>query len=114
MCIKKCSVCPKLIAVTSVTEGATNIALDIPVTVFNNRDRICFYIPQTIPNSTLPVVITDGTDTLNLINSCGNAVRAEQLRSRRVYIGYVATDTLNVVVRATLCPTSFVSPQVGV
>lgn len=112
MCINKCNVCPCLVAVTAVTVGADNVALTIPTQVFNNRQKLCFFIPQTFASSTLPVVITDGTDTIQLLTPCGNAVRADQLRNRRVYHAYVATDTSIAIVRDALCCTAFVAPQI--
>ena len=80
--------------------------------IFNNRQKLCFFIPQTFASSTLPVVITDGTDTIQLLTPCGNAVRADQLRSRRVYNANVATDTSIAIVRNALCCTAFVAPQI--
>ena len=112
MCINKCNVCPCLVAVTAVTVGTDNVALTIPTQVFNNRQKLCFFIPQTFASSTLPVVITDGTDTIQLLTPCGNAVRADQLRSRRVYNANVATDTSIAIVRSPLCCTAFVAPQI--
>lgn len=111
MCINKCNVCPCLVAVTAVTVGADNVALTIPTQVFNNRQKLCFFIPMAFASSTLPVVITNGTDTIQLLTPCGNAVRADQLRSRRVYHAYVATDTSIAIVRDALCYTAFVAPQ---
>ena len=112
MCIQKCNVCPCLVAVTTVTVGTDNVALTIPTQVFNNRQKLCFFIPQTFASSTLPVVITDGADTIQLLTPCGNAVRADQLRSRRVYHAYVATDTSIAIVRDALCCTAYVAPQI--
>lgn len=112
MCINKCNVCPCLVAVTAVTVGTDNVALTIPTQVFNNRQKLCFFIPQTFASSTLPVVITDGTETIQLLTPCGNAVRADQLRSRRVYNANVATDTSIAIVRSSLCCTAFVAPQI--
>lgn len=112
MCIKNCAVCPNLIAVTAVTVGAENVALTIPTQTLLNRQRICLYSPIAIPSSTLPVVLTDGTTTIQLITPCGNAVRADQMRTRRIYFAYVATDTNLAVVRNTLCATAYVAPQI--
>lgn len=112
MCINKCNVCPCLVAVTAVTVGADNVALTIPTQVFNNRQKLCFFIPMAFASSTLPVVITNGTDTIQLLTPCGNAVRADQLRSRRVYHAYVATDTSIAIVRDALICTAFVAPQI--
>lgn len=112
MCVNKCNVCSCLVAVTAVTVGADNVALTIPTQVFNNKQKLCFFIPQTFASSTLPVVITDGADTIQLLTPCGNAVRADQLRSRRVYHAYVATDTSIAVIRDSLCGTAFVAPQI--
>lgn len=112
MCIRNCAVCQNLVAVTAVTVGADNVALTIPTQTLLNHQRICLYSPIAIPDSTLPVVITDGTATIQLINACGNAVRADQLRTRRIYNAYVATDTELAIVRNCLCATAFVAPQI--
>lgn len=112
MCIRNCAVCPNLIAVTAVTVGAESVALTIPTQTLLDRQRICLYSPIATPASTLPVVITDGTTTIQLVNPCGNAVRADQLRTRRIYNAYIATDTNLAVVRSPLCPTAYVAPQI--
>ena len=112
MCVNKCNVCSCLVAVTAVTVGSDNVALTIPTQVFNNKQKLCFFIPQAFASSTLPVVITDGTATIQLLTTCGNAVRADQLRSRRVYHAYVATDTSIAIVRDALCCTAYVAPQI--
>ena len=112
MCVNKCNVCSCLVAVTAVTVGADNVALTIPTQVFNNKQKLCFFISQTIASSTLPVVITNGADTIQLLTPCGNAVRADQLRSRRVYHAYVATDTSIAIIRDALCCTAYVAPQI--
>ena len=112
MCVNKCNVCSCLVAVTAVTVGADNVALTIPTQVFNNKQKLCFFLPQTFASSTLPVVITDGADTIQLLTPCGNAVRADQLRSRRVYHAYVATDTSIAIIRDALCCTAYAAPQI--
>lgn len=111
MCIRNCMVCPNLVAVTEVTATATSVTLTIPTQTIVNKQRICLYSPIAIPASTLPVTITNGTDVINLITSCGNLVRADQLRTRKVYNIYVATDSENAIVRSNnLCPTAFAFP----
>lgn len=111
MCIQKCSVCPNLVAVTGVTVGTTSVELAIPAQTIVNKQRICLYSPIAIPASTLPVQITNGTDVINLLTTCGNFVRADQLRTRKIYNVYVATDSSNAIVRNTnLCPTTFTFP----
>lgn len=111
MCIKNCMVCPNLVAVTAVTATDTSVTLTVPTQTIVNKQRICLYSPIAIPSSTLPVTITKGTDVINLITSCGNLVRADQLRTRKVYNIYVATDSENAIVRSNnLCPTAFVFP----
>ena len=111
MCIKNCTVCPNLVAVTTVTVGTTSVELTIPTQTITNKQRICLYTPIAIPSSTLPVTIVNGTDVINLITPCGNYVRADQMRTRRVYNVYIATDSSDAIVRSNnLCPTAFVFP----
>lgn len=112
MCIRNCAVCPNLVAVTAVTVGAATVSLTIPTQTLLNHQRLCIYSPIAIPASTLPVVLTDGTATIELVNHCGNAVRADQLRTRRIYNVYIATDTELGIVRNGLCCTTFVAPQI--
>lgn len=112
MCIRNCAVCQNLISVTAVTEGTDNLALTIPTQTLNNKQKICLYSQIAIPSGTLPVVLTDGTATIQLLNPCGNAVRADQLRTRRIYSATVATDTSVAIVRSQLCPTAFVVPSI--
>lgn len=110
MCIRNCSVCPNLVAVTGVTVGTTSVELAIPTQTITNKERICLYSQIAIPASTLPVQITNGTDVINLLTPCGNYVRADQLRTRKIYNIYVATDSDNAIVRNQLCPTAFTFP----
>ncbi len=112
MCVRNCMICPNLVAVTGVTVGTTAVELAIPTQTITNKERICLYSQIPIPSSTLPVQITNGTDVINLITPCGNFVRADQLRTRRIYNVYVATDSSNAIVRSNnLCPTAFVFPS---
>ena len=96
-----CKVCPNLVASTEVAVAANELQITI----------------QAIPAGadTLPVVILNGTGgtVIQMINRCGDGVRADQIRSRKIYNLRVMTEPPLAVVRSNnLCCTAFVWPQI--
>ena len=112
-----CKVCPNLVASTEVAVTANELQITIPAMTINNNEKICLLIAQAIPAGadTLPVVILNGTSgtVIQMINRCGDGVRADQIRSRKIYNLRVMTEPPLAVVRSNnLCCTAFVCPQI--
>lgn len=116
MCNQKCVVCPKLIISTAVAVSGSNMAITIPATTLQNRQKICLLLAQNIPSGagTLPAVISDGSTAIAMLRPCGNYVRADQLRTRRRYVLTVATTPASAIVRNTQCLecTTYTQPQI--
>lgn len=112
-----CKVCPNLVASTEVAVAANELQITIPAMTINNNEKICLLIAQAIPAGAdaLPVVILNGTGgtVIQMINRCGDGVRADQIRSRKIYNLRVVTEPPLAVVRSNnLCCTAFVWPQI--
>lgn len=116
-CINNCQLCPNLIVSTAVAVVNNQLEITIPATTFNNLQKICLVIAQTLPATTgpLPVVIVDGANTtlISLHNRCGVPIYSDQIRTRRIYKAHIVTAVPSAVVKSNnLCPTAFVAPQV--
>lgn len=84
----KCD-CVDILSSTSVTSSATNVTIVVPAkTIYNNQCEKLL-IQQAIPTSSsgtaVPVLLTIGTATLQLVDRCGNSVFSDQLKPRRIY-----------------------------
>lgn len=111
----KCGACTHFVKTNSVTLADGVLVLNIPQKTYNNHEKVCICIAQSIPDVTSAdtVAITLGTATPQYImrTKCGNNVHADQLRSRKVYHTFVATDTNAFVVdKCELCKTGFNFP----
>lgn len=113
-----CAGCCHFVKTTSVTLTGGVLILNIPQATYSNGEKVCICVAQSIPDgvtSVDTVAITIGTDTAQypLRTKCGNNVHADQLRSRRVYHTFVATDTASFVAdRCELCKTGFNFPTI--
>lgn len=113
----KCGACTHFVKTNSVTLTDGVLILNIPQKTYSNHEKVCICIAQSIPDvtSTDTVAITLGTATPQYImrTKCGNNVHADQLRSRKVYHTFVATDTNAFVVdKCELCKTGFNFPNI--
>lgn len=84
----KCD-CVNILSSTSVTSSATNVTIVVPArTIYNNQCEKLL-IQQAIPTSSsgtaVPVLLTIGTATLQLVDRWGNSVFSDQLKPRRIY-----------------------------
>lgn len=118
MCKNRCCrICNNLIVSTDITVAGNNLAINIPSRVLQNRQKVCLLLTQNVPadGGVLPVEITDGTDTIALIRSDGNYVRADQLKTRTILNLTIATTPPTAIVRNNCCLgcTAFVQPQIG-
>lgn len=113
-----CKVCPNLVASTEVAVADNELQITIPAMTINNNEKVCLLIAQAIPAGadTLPVVVLNGTGgtAIQMINRCGDSVRADQVKSRKIYNLRIMTDPALAVVRSNnLCCTAYVWPQIS-
>lgn len=95
MCNNSCNECPRKIYSDSVTvvtvDTVATLVIDVPAQSFNNNQRGCIVITQTIPDTAtinMPVAISIGgvTTMVYPVVNCNCApVTACQLRTRRRY-----------------------------
>ena len=94
---RNAKICNKINISSSVTVTGTNLVINIPQNSFPNCSVGCLVIAQAIPDTAtvnMPVVITIGDDTTTtypLINKCGAAVTASNVRTRTRYPFQVVT-----------------------
>ena len=114
-----CGGCEHFVRSNSVTltGGVLVINIPAPTVTLSNKQKICICIAQAIPavTSADTVAITIGTDATQypLRTTCGNNVHADQIRSRKVYHTFLATDIPQFTVKACeLCCTGFNFPTI--
>ena len=112
-----CRVCTNLVASTEVAVVDNELQITIPSMTINNNEKVCLLIAQAIPAGAdmLPVVLLNGTGgtVIQMINRCGDSVRADQIKSRKIYNVRIMTEPALAVVRSNnLCCTAFVWPQI--
>lgn len=65
-CKPVCKLCQKLVLSQSVTFTSGNLVINLPAGAYNNNQKYCIVVAQSIPSTTTinaPVVITIGTGT---------------------------------------------------
>lgn len=97
MCKSTCGLCDHLVISSAVTYDGTSLVINLPAGAYNNGEKYCIVVAQTIPATTTitaPVVITIGTGTEQypLTNRCCAQVTACAIRTRTKYSTCVATD----------------------
>lgn len=112
-----CGGCTHFVRTVSVTLTGGVLVLNIPQKTYSNGEKVCICVAQAIPEvtsaDTVAITIGSGTTQYPLRTKCGNNVHADQLRSRKVYHTYVATDTGSFVVSGCeLCRTGFNFPTI--
>lgn len=99
--------CNKFITTTQNNVIGTQLVLTIPSTTFNDGDVIYLYIAQSLTSalSSNPVAIQIGTGETYypLVKTCGNNVRADQLRDATIYKLTVKTDPGHFIVNGSKC-----------
>lgn len=113
-----CGGCIHFVRSTAVTVAGGVLTINIPNNFGNieNGEKVCICIIQSIPDTVTSadtVGITIGTDVTvyPLRTKCGNNVRGDQVRTRKVYHVYAATDIpVFVVSGSELCKTSYNYP----
>jgi hypothetical protein len=103
-CNRNCnSLCPNIIISTGVSLVGTTLVIDIPAATYNNGDKLCLVVAQTIPAATTitaPVAISIGGDTTTLYPvvgcDCGQ-ITACAIRTRTRYPMRVSTNATSAV-----------------
>lgn len=95
-CKNICRLCDKLILSVDVTFTAPNLIVNVPAGAYNDGEKYCIVIAQTIPDTTTvnaPVVITigEGTEQYALLTCDCRPVTAQSLRNRTKYSTRVVT-----------------------
>lgn len=92
-----CRLCKRLIISQAVTFAADTLTINLPAGAYNNCQRYCIVVAQTIPAETTisaPVVVTigDGTVEYPLLSCKGVQLTAAALRTRTKYATVVNTN----------------------
>ena len=112
-CKTSCQLCKRLVISQAVTFADGVLTINIPAGTYNNGEKYCIVIAQTIPQTatiTAPVVITIGAGTEQYpLTDCKCAqVTACALRTRRRYSTVVSTSatggTFRLIGKASCCP----------
>lgn len=114
-----CGGCKHFVRTTSATVAAGVLTLAIPAMGnIDNGEKICICVAQAIPETitsatTVSLRIGTAATLYPLRTKCGNNVHADQIRSRKVYHTYAATDVPQFVVSGCeLCKTGFNFPVI--
>ena len=96
MCKTVCKLCKRLVISQSVTFSGGTLIINIPAGSYNDGEKYCIVIAQSIPSTATigaPVVVTIGTGTtLYPLNKCNCAqATACNIRSRTRYAVCVST-----------------------
>lgn len=98
-----CGGCTHFVKTNSVTLSGNVLLLNIPQATYSNKEKVCICIAQSIPTvtsaNTVAITIGNGSAQYILKTRMGNSVRADQLRSRKVYHTNVATDSATFIVK---------------
>ena len=96
-CKTVCRLCDRLVLSQAVTFADGTLTINLPAGSYNDGQKCCIVIAQTIPAETTitaPVVITvgDGTAEYPLTNKCCAQLTACALRTRTRYAAVVSTN----------------------
>ena len=96
-CPTVCKLCKKLIISTAVTYTAPNLIITIPAGSYEDGEKYCIVVAQTIPEATTitaPVFIQigDGTELYPLDRCDCSQATACNIRTRTRYSTRVVTD----------------------
>lgn len=97
-CKNICRLCDKLILSNSVVFNSLgNLEINIPAGAYNNNEKYCIVIAQTIPDTTTinaPVIISigEGTVAYPLVTCDCRPITAQSLRNRTKYSTKVVTN----------------------
>ena len=103
-CQNVCRLCPRLAISTAVEFTDGSLVITLPTASYNNGEKVCIVIAQTIPAETTinaPVVIQigDGTEQYPLTTRCCAQVSACGVRTRTRYATRVITSATGATFR---------------
>lgn len=103
-CKNVCRLCNHLVISTAVEFTEGNLVITLPENTFNNGEKVCIVIAQSIPAETTinaPVVIQigDGTEQYPLTTRCCAQVSACGVRTRTRYATRVITSSVGATFR---------------
>ena len=103
-CQNVCRLCPRLAISEAVAFTDGNLVVTLPANIYNNGEKVCIVIAQTIPEETTinaPVVIQigAGTEQYPLTTRCCAPVTACGLRTRTRYATRVVTSSAGATFR---------------
>src|SRR5699024_5777489 len=89
-CKPICQLCSRLVISQAVTFSSGTLIINLPAGSYNDGEKICIIVAQSIPSTTTitaPVVVTvgDGTQQYPLTNCNCSPVTACSLRTRTRY-----------------------------
>lgn len=101
-CKNVCRLCDRLVLSQAITFTGGNLVVNLPAGSYNNNEKYCIILAQTIPSTTTinaPVVFTIGTGTqqYQLVNRCCRPVTACGVRTRTKYSVCVETTAATAV-----------------
>ena len=103
-CRNVCKLCDRLVISEEITFDGTSLVVNLPAGSYNNNEKYCIILAQTIPATTTinaPVVFTigDGTVEYPLVNRCCRPVTACGVRTRTKYSVCVQTTPTTATFR---------------
>lgn len=103
-CKNVCRLCNHLVISESVEFTGGNLVITLPASSFDNGEKVCIVIAQTIPAETTitaPVVIQigEGTEQYPLTTRCCAQVTACGVRTRTRYATRVVTSAVGATFR---------------
>lgn len=101
-CKNTCKICDRLVLSQSITFDGTNLVVNLPAGSYNDGEKYCVILAQTIPTTTTigaNVVFTIGAGTVQyqLVNRCCRPVTACGIRTRYKYSLCVQTTPTTAV-----------------
>lgn len=98
-CSTSCRLCNNLAISTAVAFDAVanTLNITIPEVAYNNCDKVCIVIAQTIPTTTTISALVNiivGTTSFPLLKCNGIQATASEVRTRTRYSTKVVTDTV--------------------
>lgn len=103
-CKNVCRLCNHLVISTAVEFTEGNLVITLPENTFNNGEKVCIVIAQSIPaettiNAPAVIQIGDGTEQYPLTTRCCAQVSACGVRTRTRYATRVITSSVGATFR---------------
>ena len=97
-CKPVCKLCDRFVISNSVTYASGVLTINIPAGSYNNNEKYCIVVAQSIPSDTIigaPVVVTIGTGTVlyPLLKCNGAQATVFNLDTRHKYLCRVVTSS---------------------